>query len=170
ADFEEIPEVEETGSTFFENAALKSETISNLLGVPVIADDSGLCVDVLDGAPGVYSARYAGEPKDDNRNNELLLENLSVFKENERSARFVCVLALSEPGEETVFFTGECFGQISQSPYGEGGFGYDPIFWLEDKGCSMAQLSKSEKNEISHRKIATDQLLTYLTKNKEKRV
>lgn len=119
----DIPDIEETGVTFEENAALKAEQIANLLNKPVLADDSGLVVDALNGAPGVYSARYAGEEKSDQANNEKLLKALRDVPEGKRTAKFVCVLAVSVPGEETVFQTGTCEGKIGFVPQGDYGFG-----------------------------------------------
>ncbi|WJP97113.1 XTP/dITP diphosphatase [Macrococcus bovicus] len=153
-------DVEETGTTFEENAALKAEAASRLLGKPVIADDSGLSVDALDGAPGVYSARYAGPEKDDAANMKLLLKNLQG--ETERTARFVCVIALSEPGQPTRTFRGEVEGIIAEEERGQHGFGYDPIFYLPDRNKTMAELSSEEKAEISHRRKAIDKLTDYL--------
>ncbi|TDM15729.1 XTP/dITP diphosphatase [Macrococcus bovicus] len=153
-------DVEETGTTFEENAALKAEAASRLLGKTVIADDSGLSVDALDGAPGVYSARYAGPEKDDAANMKLLLKNLQG--ETERTARFLCVIALSEPGQPTRTFRGEVEGIIAEEERGQHGFGYDPIFYLPDRNKTMAELSSEEKAEISHRRKAIDKLTDYL--------
>jgi len=153
-DFPEIEDVEETGTTFEENAKIKSETISNLLGKMVIADDSGLEVDALEGRPGVYSARYAGPQKNDEDNIDKVLEELKDVPENERTARFRCVLAVSQPGKKTVTFAGACEGLILTERKGTNGFGYDPIFFVEKKGKSMAELAPEEKNKISHRALA----------------
>lgn len=153
-------DVEETGTTFEENATLKAEAASHLLGKTVIADDSGLAVDALDGAPGVYSARYAGPEKDDAANMKLLLKNLQG--ETARTARFVCVIALSEPGQPTQTFRGEVEGVIAEEERGEHGFGYDPVFYLPDRDKTMAELSSAEKAEISHRRKAIDKLTEYL--------
>lgn len=148
---EEIPDVEETGDTFKENARLKAEQISRLLGIPVLADDSGLVIDALDGRPGVYSARYAGEPTDDKKNYEKVLNELTEVPSQSRTARFVCVLALAIPQEKTIFKEGFCEGIIAESPVGGNGFGYDPIFIPEGFEQTMAQLEDEEKNKISHR-------------------
>ncbi|MBO1002682.1 XTP/dITP diphosphatase [Pseudogracilibacillus auburnensis] len=148
---EEIPDVEETGDTFKENARLKAEQISRLLEIPVLADDSGLVIDALDGQPGVYSARYAGEPTDDKKNYEKVLNELTEVPSQSRTARFVCVLALAIPQGETVFKEGFCEGIIAESPVGGNGFGYDPIFIPEGFEQTMAQLEDEEKNKISHR-------------------
>lgn len=154
----DIPDIEETGATFEENAALKAEQIANLLNKPVLADDSGLMVDALDGAPGVYSARYAGEKKSDYANNEKLLNALKDVPEEKRTAKFICVLAVSVPGEETVFQTGICEGKIGFEPQGNNGFGYDPLFIPNGYTNTMAEISSEEKNRISHRSQAIKKL------------
>ncbi|AIF43279.1 XTP/dITP diphosphatase [Virgibacillus sp. SK37] len=158
-DFQEVmPDVDETGSTFEENAALKAEEISAMLSIPVLADDSGLVIDALNGEPGIYSARYAGEPKNDQANLNKVLQELQNVPKDNRKARFVCVLAIAMPGEATVFRTGYCEGEIAFSPRGEHGFGYDPIFIPQGCNYTMAELSAKEKNEISHRSNAINQL------------
>ncbi|KZE39970.1 non-canonical purine NTP pyrophosphatase [Bhargavaea cecembensis] len=144
-------EIEETGTTFRENAALKAETVAEKLGKMVIADDSGLAVDALDGKPGVYSARYSGEGATDERNIEKLLADLSGVQDEERTARFVCVLAVAAPGAETRFFEGTCEGRILRAPAGENGFGYDPVFYVPREERTMAQLTPEEKAVVSHR-------------------
>ncbi|MGJ9457125.1 XTP/dITP diphosphatase [Oceanobacillus sp. CF4.6] len=154
----ELPDVEETGSTFEENAALKAEQIATLLNTPVLADDSGLIIDALEGRPGLFSARYAGEPKNDQANIDKVLQELEEIPLKKRSARFICVLAIAIPGEDTVFRTGYCEGQITTEPKGENGFGYDPIFIPENFDVTMAELTPKVKNEISHRKNAISQL------------
>ncbi len=160
-----IPEIEETGATFHENAKIKAETVASIVNEPVIADDSGLVVDALNGRPGVYSARYAGEPTDDVKNYEKVLDELEAVEEKNRTARFVAVLALSRPGEETLFFEGKCEGKIAYEPKGEHGFGYDPIFIPDGYDVTMAQLTGDEKNKISHRFHALERLKKWLTKN-----
>jgi XTP/dITP diphosphohydrolase len=157
-DFPVIEDVEETGTTFEENAKIKSETIANLLGKMVIADDSGLEVDALDGRPGVYSARYAGPQKNDEDNIDKVLAELNGVPENERTARFRCVLAVSQPGKKTVTFSGACEGIILTERRGTNGFGYDPIFFVEAKEKAMAELNPEEKNKISHRAMAIKKL------------
>ncbi|WP_066175274.1 XTP/dITP diphosphatase [Bacillus marinisedimentorum] len=157
-DFPDMPDVEETGSTFEENAILKAETIARKLGRTVIADDSGLIVDYLDGRPGVYSARYAGEEKNDRANLEKVLAELEGVPEDERTARFYCVLAVSVPDEEPKVAEGTCEGLIARKPQGEHGFGYDPIFFVKEKNKTMGQLTKEEKNKISHRAAAMEKL------------
>ncbi|AIM15808.1 XTP/dITP diphosphatase [Neobacillus sp.] len=157
-DFPELPEVEETGSTFEENAVLKAETISKALNKMVIGDDSGLIVDALGGKPGIYSARYAGEPKNDQKNIEKVLSELKGVEEESRTARFYCALAVAIPGQETYTVSGTCEGRILEEPRGSNGFGYDPIFYVPEKGVSMAELSSNEKNQISHRANALKKL------------
>ena len=140
-------DVEETGVTFEENAILKAETVANLLGKIVIADDSGLEIDALDGAPGVYSARYAGVEKSDEDNiDKVLKELLETVPEEERTARFRCVLAVAGPGIETETFSGSCEGVINPERQGTNGFGYDPIFYVPEKERTMAELSPEEKS------------------------
>ena len=153
-------DVEETGDTFEANAKLKSEAAAKVLNKRVIADDSGLEVFALGGEPGVYSARYAGTDKDDDANIDKLLTKLG--DETDRSAQFVCVISMSTPGEETVQFKGNVQGEITLSKIGEHGFGYDPIFYLDDKNKTMAQLSAEEKSEVSHRGKAIEKLRQYL--------
>jgi XTP/dITP diphosphohydrolase len=157
-DFPELPEVEETGSTFEENAVLKAETISKALNKMVIGDDSGLIVDALGGKPGIYSARYAGEPKNDQKNIEKVLSELKGVEEESRTARFYCALAVAISGQETYTVSGTCEGRILEEPRGSNGFGYDPIFYVPEKGVSMAELSSNEKNQISHRANALKKL------------
>lgn len=155
---EEVPDIEETGESFVENAALKAEEISSRFQQPVLADDSGLIIDSLDGRPGIYSARYAGEPTNDQANIDKVLEEMQEIPLEERSARFVCVLAIARPGEETLFVTGYCEGHMKTVQCGENGFGYDPIFVPEGHTETMAELDPAEKNQISHRKQAMKQL------------
>lgn len=159
-DYPEIEDVEETGTTFEENARLKAETISKLLGTMVISDDSGLMVEALDNQPGVYSARYAGEPKSDARNNAKLLAELSALGSDvSRKAKFHCTLVLARPDHDSIVVSGELVGEIATVPQGENGFGYDPLFYVSELGKTTAQLEPSEKNAISHRKRAIQALL-----------
>ncbi|AXH99373.1 XTP/dITP diphosphatase [Sporosarcina sp. PTS2304] len=157
-DINEAIDVEETGTTFKENAILKAETVAKLLNKTVIADDSGLEVDALHGEPGVYSARYAGEPSNDEANIDKLLTNLTKVAENERQARFTCVLAVAGPSIATTTYSGSCEGVITRERQGTNGFGYDPIFFVPTKQKTMAQLTAEEKSEISHRGAALAQL------------
>lgn len=155
---EDIPDIEETGSTFKENAGLKAEQISARFGVPVLADDSGLIIDALDGRPGIYSARYAGEDANDQENISKVMDELKEVPLDERTARFICVLAVARPDKETTFVTGFCEGKIALSEAGTNGFGYDPIFIPEGFTQTMAQLTVEEKAQISHRSQAIIQL------------
>lgn len=154
--------VEETGTTFEENARLKARGASDALGLPVIADDSGLMVDALDGAPGVYSARYGGEGLDDRGRNALLLKNMEG-KEN-RSAWFVCCICCRFPDGREITARGECPGQILEGPRGKDGFGYDPVFYMPEYGKTMAEMTPVEKNAVSHRGRALERLAAELRK------
>ena len=149
-------EVEETGNSFDENAALKAKAINKITGLATIADDSGLSVDFLDGAPGIYSARFAGENASDKDNNDKLLKMLSGIPKEKRNAKFICAIHFISEDGENISVQGQCSGQIGFSPVGEHGFGYDPIFIVGEK--SMAELSPEEKNKISHRAIALNKL------------
>ncbi|NJH82170.1 XTP/dITP diphosphatase [Staphylococcus hyicus] len=153
-------DVEETGTTFEENARLKSEAAAKALNKTVIADDSGLEVAALNGAPGVYSARFAGEDKDDHANIDKVLHLLEDTID--RAARFVCVISMTTADGDTHTFKGTVDGEITLARIGENGFGYDPIFYLPDKNKTMAQLSAEEKSQISHRRRAIDQLQAYM--------
>ena len=159
-DFPELEEVEETGKTFEENARLKAETIANELQTIVLADDSGLCVDALDGQPGVYSARFAGEPKSDAANNAKLLSELGGLVGEERSAHFTCCLVLAAPNSESLVVQAECPGQIATLPAGDSGFGYDPLFVVPEYGKTFAELGMDIKNKISHRAKAIELLVS----------
>ncbi len=141
-------EIEENGNTFYENALIKAKTVSEILNLPALADDSGICVDALNGEPGIYSARYAGDG-DDNHNNELLLKNLSG--EKNRKAKFVCCMVFYKPNGEIITATGETHGQILEKTEGENGFGYDPFFYSDDLNKCLGVASAEEKNTISHR-------------------
>lgn len=151
-------EIEETGHTFEENAILKAEAVAKAVNKMVIADDSGLSIDNLGGRPGVYSARYAGEQKDDQANIEKVLSELKGIEKEQRTARFRRALAVSIPGEETKTVEGHVEGYIAEEPRGEYGFGYDPIFIVKDKDKTMAELTSDEKNKISHRADALKKL------------
>ena len=159
-------EVEETGTTFAENAMLKAKAICEAAGLPAIADDSGLCVDALSGAPGVYSARYGGEGLDDVGRYRLLLENLRG--QTTRTAHFACAIACAFPNGDTLTAEGKVEGTIAFAPMGEGGFGYDPIFFYPPLRKTFGQLTAEEKHGISHRGRALEdfcaKLATYLKK------
>jgi len=145
---EDIPE---TGKTFLDNARLKAHTVARACGAWALADDSGLEVDALGGAPGVHSARFAGEGADDAANNRLLLRRLEGVEDERRSARFVCVIVLASPQGEEWWWEGTCPGKILREPRGEGGFGYDPLFFVESEGTSFGEVAAARKNRISHR-------------------
>ena len=159
-------DVEETGTTFAENAMLKARAVCAAAGLPAIADDSGLCVDALNGGPGVYSARYGGEELDDRGRYMLLLE--CMRGQTTRAAHFSCAVACAFPNGDTLEAEGRCDGSIAFAPIGEGGFGYDPVFLAPGKGKTFGQLTAEEKAEISHRGKAlaafAEKLGTYLKK------
>ena len=159
-------DVEETGETFAENAMLKAKAISQAAALPAIADDSGLCVDALNGGPGVYSARYGGEGLDDRKRCLLLLR--SMRGQGTRAAHFSCAVACAFPNGDTLTAEGRCDGAIAFAPLGDGGFGYDPVFLIPEKGKTFGQLGAEEKSKISHRGRAlaafAEALGTYLGK------
>lgn len=157
-DFPEVEDIEETGQTFEENAILKAEAVCEQFGQMVIADDSGLIVDVLDGRPGIYSARYAGEEKNDEANNDKLLNELKGVKAQDRTARFYCALAFASPGQSTMTVNGICEGSILFERKGTNGFGYDPLFFVTELQKSMAEIMPEEKTKISHRAKALRKL------------
>ncbi|WP_377888267.1 XTP/dITP diphosphatase [Alkalihalobacillus sp. R86527] len=157
-DLDEALDVEETGSTFAENAVLKAETIMRITNTIVIADDSGLVIDALDGDPGVYSARYAGPEKDDEANIDKVLSELKNVPDEKRTASFQCLLAVAIPDKKTEIYSGSCEGRIAHERSGYEGFGYDPIFYLPSYQKTMAELTPEEKDAISHRGKALDRL------------
>ncbi|MBN9653887.1 XTP/dITP diphosphatase [Halobacillus sp. GSS1] len=161
-DIDRSIDIEETGSTFEENAIIKAEAMAEHFEVPVVADDSGLEVDALNGEPGVYSARYAGIEKDDAENTKKLLKELHDVPEEKRTARFVCAVAVARPGEVTFVRRGTCEGTIAVEPQGTNGFGYDPVFIPEGSSRTMAEHSSEEKNAISHRHHAIKQIEEWL--------
>ncbi|MCE5270387.1 RdgB/HAM1 family non-canonical purine NTP pyrophosphatase [bacterium] len=164
---QEAPEFPETGVTFRENTLAKATAWSTFSGLACLADDSGLCVSALEGAPGIYSARYAGEPSDDRRNNGKLLAALRDVPDGSRQARFVCCLALVVPGVPPRTFEAEVWGTILHEPVGEGGFGYDPLFFYPPLGLSFAQLGPERKNRISHRALALGKLRAWIETHPE---
>jgi len=159
-EFPEIGEIEETGSTFEENSLLKARTICKLTGLPAIADDSGICVDALGGAPGLYSARYSGQG--DAANNEKLLAALANVPDESRGAYFICVTAYVRPDGFERVEEGRFYGRILHQSVGSGGFGYDPLFQPEGLNCSSAELSAEEKDAISHRGKAMRAIAPYI--------
>ena len=150
-DFPECPDAPETGNSFEENASQKALFYQEFTGLPSLADDSGIEVDALGGAPGIYSARYAGEPANDSANNQKLLENLEGIPSEKRTGRFVCVLALAKNGQIVQLSRGTAEGIVLEAPRGENGFGYDPLFFVPNLKKTMAELSITEKRQISHR-------------------
>ncbi len=153
-------DIEETGTTLTENALIKARTIRDLTGLPALADDSGLMVDALDGAPGVYSARYAGEEHDDKKNNALLLKNLEG---KPRDAKFCSVIALCYPDGRELTAEGSVRGVILEEERGTGGFGYDPLFFSPELGKTFAEATPEQKNSVSHRSRALRAMLELLS-------
>ena len=153
-------DVEETGTTFEENSLLKAKAVMEASGMPAIADDSGLCVTCLNDAPGVYSARYGGEGLDDAGRYQLLLQNMRG--QLDRSAKFVSVITCCFPNGDVITARGECPGTIAFAPMGEGGFGYDPVFFIPEMKKTFAQLTAGEKNAISHRARACEKMLAIM--------
>lgn len=159
-----ISDAEETGLSFIENAILKARHAAKLSGLPALADDSGIAVDYLGGAPGIYSARFAGEHGNDQANNDKLLQELKNAADSERGASFHCVLALLRHAEDPVplVFHGQWRGRILHQAQGDKGFGYDPLFFVPEHQCSSAELDSAIKNQISHRAKAVQQLVNAL--------
>ena len=150
-DFHGAPEPDETGSTYCENAIIKAESAVQYTQQWCIADDAGLEIDALDGAPGVHSHRFEGKNTPFPEKMAIILERMKDVPEHERTARFVCCVALASPGKPTQLFEATCEGRIATAPHGTGGFGYDPIFFLPELGCTMADLTPEQKHAISHR-------------------
>lgn len=162
--YQNIPEIVEDGHTFFENALKKARTVSELTGEAALADDSGLVVDALDGAPGICSSRYSGENATDAGNIAKLLHELRDVPVGKRDAMFVCVLVLYYPGGNYLTFEGRWRGRVAHEPAGTDGFGYDPVFFIPERGLTAAQLSPDIKNRISHRALALKMLTDALAK------
>ena len=160
-------DVEETGTTFEENSFLKADAVMKASGLPVLADDSGLMVDALDGAPGVYSARY-GHKASDKERTAYLLENMKEVPEERRGAKFVCVITCLFPDGRKIVARGECPGVIARAPHGENGFGYDPVFYLPELGMTYAELPSEQKNAISHRARALQEFCRKYQQMQEK--
>ena len=161
----DIPDVDETGLTFVENAILKARNAAHYSGLPAIADDSGIEVDYLNGAPGIRSARFAGAGCDDAANNRKLLAALEGVPDQQRTARFQCLMVYLRHAEDPtpIICQGTWEGSILTSPQGENGFGYDPLFWVDGAGCSSAQLEPAQKKRLSHRGKALRRLLAALS-------
>ncbi len=164
-DFDNIPKIEETGNTFEENALIKATVVANITGKSAVSDDSGLEVEALGGEPGIYSARYAGQAATDSDNIDKLLKELEGI--NNRAARFVCCIALVNSSGMENTFTGTCEGEILTARRGEGGFGYDPVFYYPPADKTFAELNLEEKNKYSHRAKAIEKLNDYLLKLKK---
>lgn len=162
ADIADIPEPEETGTTFRENALQKARYYAEAVNLPVLSDDSGIIADVLGNEPGVYSARYAGVHGNDEANNQKLVEVLRPYRGEVRRGHYMCVIAVVWPNGREITAEGRCNGIIRDFYKGTGGFGYDPLFYLPEFGKTMAELSMEEKNKISHRGKAVDAMLKKL--------
>jgi len=161
-DFPDIPEVVEDGATFAENAGKKARMIADFTGRLAIADDSGLAVDALQGRPGVFSSRYAGEKATDRERCQKLLDEMASIPKGKRQARFVCAMAVALPRGRMEVVEGECRGRVTSAPRGKRGFGYDPIFFVPQFGKTMGELEPEEKNRISHRGRALEKLKALL--------
>jgi len=163
-DYPEIPDVVEDGETFISNARKKARSIADITSAWTLADDSGLVVDALNGAPGVHSARYAGKQGDHLANNQKLLSEMDAVPDGKRNAAFVCVMVLVSPNGDDWVVEGRCDGSIGHKPSGSDGFGYDPLFYLQGEGKTMAELPLERKNELSHRGKALKQMMGVLEK------
>lgn len=162
SDFGPIPEVIEDGETFDDNAYKKASFTARILGYPAMADDSGICVDALDGAPGVYSARYAGEKATDQDNVNKMLEELKG--QTNRNASFKCVISIAVPTGAALTYEGECKGVITEKPVGDNGFGYDPLFYYPEFDKTFAQMTIAEKGQVSHRGKALQEISREMNK------
>lgn len=149
ADFPDMPEIDETGSTFEENAVIKAQAVTDRYGIMAISDDSGLCIDAFNGEPGVHSARYLGHDTSYDYKNRVILERMAG--EKKRGCHYTCAIAVTRPQQEPVVFSEICECEIADAPHGENGFGYDPIVYYPPLGKTMAEMTKDEKNAISHR-------------------
>ena len=160
----DIPDAIEDGLSFVENAIIKARHAAKLSGLPSISDDSGIEVDALNHRPGIYSARYSGEGANAEKNNQKMLEELKNIAETDRTARYQCVMVFMRDGDDPcpLIAHGSLEGRIMEAPQGEGGFGYDPIFWLPEQNCAAADLSLEDKNKISHRAKALNDLVSQL--------
>lgn len=163
----DLDDVEENGETFIENSFIKADAACKKSGLPAIADDSGICIDALDGAPGIYSARFAGDNATDDEKNALILEKLKNVEQSNRSAHYVSAISCVFPNGDIIQVEGKCFGEIAYEPSGNGGFGYDPIFLYE--GRSFGEFTAEEKDKVSHRgnslRMLKDELTKYLEGN-----
>ena len=166
-EYPELPEIVEDGASFLENAMKKARSVAEFTGEIALADDSGLEVAALNGAPGIYSSRYAGDGTDDAQNNRKLLDDLRGVPPAERGAAFRCVLVLYRPDGRYEAFDGRWAGHITEEPAGKGGFGYDPVFFLPDRGVTVAELAPHVKNRISHRAQAFAKLKEWLLRKSQ---
>jgi XTP/dITP diphosphohydrolase len=168
-DFPDAPQVVEDGESYLSNARLKALALARFTGLPCLADDSGIEVDALDGAPGIHSARFAGPGAPDEANRTLILDRLRDIPEERRRARFRCLIVVARPDGQELVAEGTCEGFITREPRGNGGFGYDPVFFYPPTRCTTAELSDEEKNQISHRANAcamlVPRLVEFLTRN-----
>jgi XTP/dITP diphosphohydrolase len=169
-DYPLIPEIVEDGLTFTENALKKARAVCQATGLTTLADDSGLCVDALEGRPGVFSARYAGQGASDEENYRKVLQEMKDVPDAMRSAHFVCVLALVEPDGQERIFEGSCQGRITKEPIGNQGFGYDPIFFFEPMGVTFAEIDSAAKSIVSHRGKALRQFAAYIRRARDARI
>jgi XTP/dITP diphosphohydrolase len=169
-EFPKAEEPEETGTTYRENAIIKALAGCEVTGLPCIADDAGLEIDALDGAPGVYSKRFGGEDMPFPEKNAKILDLLSSVPYTGRGARYRCFIAYARPGKEAITFEATCEGQIARAPSGGGGFGYDPIFYLPERRCTMADLTAAQKHEISHRGKVLRAFSEYIRSSSDPRI
>lgn len=167
ADYPEMPETEENGTTFRENAVIKAQAVTDRYGIEAISDDSGLSIDAFNGEPGVHSARFLGHDTPYDYKNRVILEKMKDVKGEDRGCHYTCAIAITRPGREPVVFEEICRCRIADEPKGENGFGYDPIVYYEPLGKTMAEMSKDEKNSISHRGKAIRDLEQWLQNEEE---
>ncbi|MCH4012895.1 MAG: RdgB/HAM1 family non-canonical purine NTP pyrophosphatase [Solobacterium sp.] len=167
ADYPDMPETEENGTTFRENAVIKAQAVTDRYGIEAISDDSGLSIDAFNGGPGVHSARFLGHDTPYDYKNRVILEKMKDVKEEDRGCHYTCAIAITRPGKEPVVFEEICRCRIAYEPKGENGFGYDPIVYYAPLGKTMAEMSKDEKNSISHRGKAIRDLEQWLQNEEE---
>lgn len=166
-DYPDMPETEETGTTFRENAVIKAQAVTDRYGIEAISDDSGLSIDAFNGEPGVHSARFLGHDTPYDYKNKVILEKMKDVKEEDRGCHYTCAIAITRPGKEPVVFEEICACRIADEPKGSNGFGYDPIVYYEPLHKTMAEMSKDEKNAISHRGKAIRDLEKWLKDEEE---
>lgn len=166
ADYPDMPEIEETGTTFKENAVIKAQAVTDRYGIEAIADDSGLCIDAFGGEPGVHSARFLGHDTSYDYKNQYILDKMKDVREEDRGCHYTCAIAVTGPGKEPAVFEEICACRIAEKPAGTNGFGYDPIVYYPPLAKTMAEMSKEEKNAISHRGKAIRDLEAWLQNEK----